>query len=216
MFNVITLTREYGSGGAEIGRRLARMLGWELLDRKVIERVAAMGKVDIAWAEEADGTSTAWWERLLSGFRYGGPQVYLGGVEDTEIDRDALQKFTAQVIEEAAKVGNCVIVGRSSQCVLHNEPRALHTMIYAPLEEKLERMKHRHPYERDLQALLHHIDAERIRYARDYFGRDSTDRQLYHLCLSSKIGLDTCAELIMSAVRSSGRQQEPESAETPI
>jgi cytidylate kinase len=216
MFNVVTIAREYGSGGAEVGRRVAERLGWEFLDREIIERVAAMGKIDRNWAAQADEQSCAWWERVLNGFRHGGPEVYVGGIADTGVDRDSLQQFTARVIEEAGKTGNCVIVGRSSQCVLRKEPRALHVLVYAPLQEKLERMKHRHPQERDLQALLRRMDAERTHYAQDYFGCDTRERGLYHLCLNSTIGLDTCAGLIMNAIRFSEMKQEPEREETPI
>lgn len=215
MFSVVTIAREYGSGGAEVGRRVAEMLGWKLLDRQIIERVAAMGKIDRAWAEEADEQCCAWWERVLNGFRHGGPEVYVGGVADTGVDRDSLQKFTARVIQEAGKAGHCVIVGRSSQCVLRNEPQVLHVLMYAPLEEKLERMKHRHPSERDLQALLRRMDAERLHYAQEYFGCCTTERKLYHLCLNSTIGLDACAELIVSAIRLSAAKQRPEKEETP-
>jgi cytidylate kinase len=216
MFNVVTIAREYGSGGAEVGRRVAEMLGWELVDRQLIERVAAMGGIDRAWAEEADEQSCAWWERVLNGFRHGGPEVYVGGLADTGVDRDSLQQFTARVIEEAGKAGRCVIVGRSSQCVLRKEPRALHVLVYAPLREKLERMKHRHPHEHDLQGLLRRMDAERARYAQEYFGFDSSGRGLYHLCLNSTQGLDACAGLIVGAIRLSETEQRPEKAETPV
>jgi len=216
MFSVVTIAREYGSGGAEVGRRAAEMLGWTLVDRQIIERVAAMGKIDCKWAEEADEQSCGWWERVLSGFRHGGPEVYVGGVADTGVDRDALQQFTARVIEEAGKAGNCVIVGRSSQCVLRKEPNVLNVLVYAPLEEKLERMKHRHPHERDLQGLLRRMDAERLHYAQEYFGCDSRERGLYHLCLNSTLGLDACAEVIVNAIHLSKTKQRPEKEETPV
>jgi cytidylate kinase len=216
MFNVVTIAREYGSGGAEVGRRTAEKLGWYLLDRQIIERVAAMGKIDRAWAEEADEQSCAWWERVLNGFRHGGPEVYVGDVADAGVDRDSLQKFTAYVIQEAAKAGNCVIVGRSSQCVLRNEPRAMHVLVYAPLAEKIERMKHRHPHERDLQGLLRRVDSERTRYVQDYFNCNSADRGLYHLCVNSTLGLDACTELIVSAIRLPDTKQKPEQEEAPV
>lgn len=216
MFNIVTIAREYGSGGAEVGRRVAEMLGWELVDKQIIERVAAMGKVDPAWAAEADEQSSAWWERVLDGFRHGGPEVYVGSIADTGVDRDSLQQFTVRVIEEAGKTGRCVIVGRSSQCVLRKEPRALHVQVYAPLNEKLERMKHRHPHERDLQGLLRHVDAERLHYAQSYYGCDPRERSLYQLCVNSTLGLDACAGLIVDAIRLSGIEQRPEKKETPV
>jgi CMP/dCMP kinase len=216
MFNAVTIAREYGSGGAEVGRRVAERLGWEFVDRQIIERVAAMGKVDRNWAEEADEHCSAWWERVLKGFRHGGPEVYLGGVADAGVDRDSLQKFTAHVIEEAANTGNCVIIGRGSQCVLHRHPRVLHVLLYAPLVEKLVRMRPRHPHEQDLEAVLHRIDGERHHYIHDYYGCDSTDRDLYHLCVNSTLGLDTCAGLIMNAIRFSAMKQQPEREDIAI
>jgi cytidylate kinase len=216
MFSVVTIAREYGSGGAEVGRRAAEMLGWKLLDRQIIERVAVMGKIDRAWAEKADEQCCAWWERVLNGFRHGGPEVYVGGVADTGVDRDSLQQFTAHVIEEAGKVGHCVIVGRGSQCVLRKQPHALHVLVYAPMGEKLERMKHRHPRERDLPGLLRRMDADRLHYAQEYFGCTTTERGLYHLCLNSAMGLDACAELVVNAIRLSEVEQRPEKQETPV
>jgi cytidylate kinase len=152
---------------------------------------------------------------VLRGFSHGGPELYIG-VADDGVNRDSLQQFTAKVIAEAGKAGGCVIVGRGSQCVLHQEPTALRVLVYAPLQEKLARMKHRHPHERDLPALLHHMDAERRRYAQKYFGRDSTDRHLYHLCLNSTMGLDACAHLIVDAVHLSGTGQRAEKPEVPV
>jgi hypothetical protein len=67
--------------------------------------VAAIGKIDRGWAAEADEQSERWWERVLSSFRHGGPEVYVGGVADTGVDRDSLQQFTARVIGEAGKAG---------------------------------------------------------------------------------------------------------------
>ncbi len=216
MFNAVTIAREYGSGGAEVGRRVAERLGWEFVDRQIIERVAAMCKIDRTWAERADEQTCAWWERVLNGFRHGGPEVYVGGVADTGVDRDSLQQFTARVIEEAGKRGNCVIIGRGSQCVLRKNPQALHVVVFAPLKEKIERVRHRHPHERDLQAVMRRIDSERHHYIQEYYGCDVADRGLYHLFVNSTLGLDTCAGLIMNAIRFSEMRQSPEKEETPI
>ena len=210
MFNVVTIAREYGSGGAEVGHRVAEMMGWELVDKALIERVAAKVKVDKEWCEQADEHSSAWWERVLNGFRHGGPEVYVGGVADEGVDHDALQKFTAGVIEEAGRAGNCVLVGRSSQLVLQRDPQALHVLVYAPLREKLERVKLRHPNERDLPALIRRMDVERLNYAQQYFGCDSREHHLYHMCLNSTLGIDYCAGIIVNAIEASRSRQQQE------
>jgi Cytidylate kinase-like family len=201
MFNVLTVAREYGSGGADIGRKVAELLGWVCLDKQIIERVAALGKVDPTWAEEADEHASAWWERVMKSFRHGGPESYVGEGPEFGVDRDTLQQFTASVIEQAAKEGSCVVIGRSSQCVLNRHPTALHVLVFAPLAEKTARMKLRHPSEHDLQALLRRVDSERTQYTQRYYGHDWSDRGLYHLCLNSTLGIDACAKLIVQTIQ---------------
>ena len=200
MFNVITIAREYGSGGADIGRKVAELLGWECIDKQIIMRVAAMGKVDPSWAAQSDEHTSAWWERVLRSFRYA---AYPGGGAESDVDRDRVREFTASVIEGAAKEGKCVIIGRSSQCVLRRHPHVFHVLVYAPLAEKVARMKIRHPQERDLQALLYRIDSGRTHYTQHYYGVDWSDRGLYHLCVNSTLGIDSSAKLIAQAVHSS-------------
>ncbi len=204
MFNVVTIAREYGSGGADIGRKVAELLGWECLDKQIIERVAAAGKVDRSWAEQADEHASAWWERVMKGFVHGGPESFVGEeLAGSGTDHDKLQQFTASMIQEAAKVGKCVIIGRSAQCVLHHDPHVLRVLVYAPLAEKIKRMKLRHPHEQDLEALLHRMDSERAHYAQNYYGCSSLDRGLYHLWLNSTLGIDACAKLIAQTIQSS-------------
>jgi cytidylate kinase len=203
MCNVVTVAREYGSGGADIGRKVAELMGWVCLDKQIIDRVAVMGKVDSTWAGEADEHASAWWERMMKSFRSGGPESYVGEGSELGVDRDTLQQFTASVIEQAAKEGSCVVIGRSSQCILNNHPTALHVLVFAPLAEKIARMNLRHPSEHDLQGLLRRIDSERTEYTQHYFGHDWSDRGLYHLCLNSTLGIEACARLVVQTIQSS-------------
>ncbi len=195
MFNVVTIAREYGSGGADIGRKVAELLGWECLDKQIIERAAVEGQVHHSWAEALDERSRSWWGKVLYGFEQIGEPTH-----DSTVDYDLVQRSTERVIQEAAKVGKCVIIGRSSQCVLRHDPHALHVLVYAPLSEKMERMRLRHPHEHDLQALLQHMDSDRSRYTQSYYRCDWLDRRLYHLCVNSTLGLGVCTRLIETSL----------------
>ena len=119
------------------------------------------------------------------------------------VDRDTVQVFTANIIQEAAKVGNCVIIGRSAQCVLRRHPHVLRMLVYAPLNEKIARMKLRHPHEHDLHALLRRKDSERLHYAQYYYDCDSADPRLYHITMNSTLGIDTCARIVAKIIKSS-------------
>jgi cytidylate kinase len=202
MFKAVTIAREYGSGGADVGRRLAELIGWSCIDKEIIERVAAMGKVDPAWAKTLDERVLAWWKRILNSFRKGGPELFIGSNDELCVDHETMQNFTARVIQEAAKVGNCIIIGRSSGCLLRHDPNVLRVFVYAPLSEKLARMRLRHPQEQNLEALLDRIDSERIQYAQTYYGSDPRSRDIYHLCLNSTLGIDACAELVAHELHS--------------
>jgi cytidylate kinase len=201
MFNTLTIAREYGSGGSDIGRRVAELLGWECLDKEIIERVAAMGEMDADWASQADEHATAWWERLMKSFRQGGPESYVGDWTKYGVDHDTVQAFTASIIQEAAKIGNCVIIGRSAQCILQHHPNVFRMLVYAPFREKLARMKLRHPHEQDLPALLRRKDSERLHYARYYYDCNSADPRLYHITVNSALGIDTCARLVAQIIQ---------------
>ena len=203
MFNVVTIAREYGSGGSDIGRKVAELLGWMCVDKQIIERVSAIGNVEPSWAEKADEHASAWWERVMKSFRKGGPESYVGEGPEFGLDRDTLQQFTSIVIEGAAKEGKCVIIGRSSQCVLRHRANVLHVLVFAPPAEKTARMKLRHPDEHDLPGLLYRIDYARTHCTQHYYGRDWSDRGLYHLFLNSTLGIDACARLIVQAIQSS-------------
>jgi hypothetical protein len=207
MFNAITIAREYGSGGADIGRKVAEILDWECLDKQIIERAAIAGAMDRNFASAADECSYSWWGRVLKGFQQGGPSMALGASPQHEVDFDALQRATAGVVQEAAKVGKCVIIGRSAQCILRQAPTVFHVLVYAPQAEKLARMKIRHPQEHDLPALLRRMDAERTHYTQAYYGCDWSNRHLYHMCINSKLGVDACADLIVKSLHLSGVPQ---------
>lgn len=202
MFNVVTISREYGSGGAEIGRKVATLLNWECIDKQIIERAASLAQVDAEWAAAIDEHAVTWWEKVLWGFRKGGPDLLLVDREDDCPDRDTMQRFTAHVIEQAAKVGNCVILGRGAGCMLRHQKHILRVLVCAPLSEKIERVKRRHPEEKDLRALLARRDAERAGYVQTYYGWDPADPRIYHLCINSTLGIDMCGELIASIIRS--------------
>jgi cytidylate kinase len=207
VFNVVTIAGEYGSGGSDIGRKVAELLAWTCVDKQIIERVSAIGKVDPSWAEKADEHASAWWERVMKSFRNGGAKSYVGEGPEFGVDRDSLQQFTSSVIEGAAKEGKCVIIGRSSQCVLPHSANVLHVLVFAPTAEKVARMKLRHPDEHDLPGLLYRMDNVRTRYTRHYFGHDWLDRGLYHLCVNSTLSVDASAHLIAKAIRSSKLEQ---------
>ena len=126
---VITIAREYGSGGAVIGQELAARLGWKLLDRELILELARRAHVQPSEVSQMDEHPSSFIARLLKAFWIGNAYTYSGPAPDV-VDADYLAELSAIVISEAAKLGQCVIVGRGAQCVLREREDAFHVFVY--------------------------------------------------------------------------------------
>ena len=197
MFRIITVAREYGSGGATIAQLLADRLDWKLLDRCLVEKIAQTARVDPRLAARYDERPDPWVNRLVRALWQGGSMrgVMSGPIPEL-FDADAMASLSHRMIEEAAEIGNCVIVGRASQCILQGRRDAFHVFIYAPRAERLRRVLSRHPSRAEAEAALEARDQERAALIRRYFNQDWANRHLYDLMISSKLG----DEIVLSAI----------------
>src|SRR5215470_8254882 len=124
--NVITVSREYGAGGGEVARRLAETLGWELLDRELLHRAAAVEHLPDADLERLDEKALSMADR----FRLHPPhQSYIRGLTETA--------------RRAAARGKVVLVGRGTRQLLGDAPGAFHLRLVAPREWRVRRMAER-------------------------------------------------------------------------
>ena len=133
MFRVLTIAREYGSGGAAMGGRVSERLGWTLLDKAFIENIARAAKVDPQLARQLDERTDTWLERLgRQGFWRGAFEGIAVGSPPDFFDAETMSALAQSMIEEAYQRGNCVIVGRGAQCVLRKRKDVFHVFIHAP------------------------------------------------------------------------------------
>jgi cytidylate kinase len=195
---VITISREYGSGGAAIGQELANRLGWKLLDRELILELARRAHVQPSEVSRMDEHASSFIERLLKAFWVGNTYVWSGPAPDV-VDSDYLAEMSAIVIREAAKLGRCVIVGRGAQCVLQGREDVFHVFLYGSGPEKLKRIQTRYPSHTECEAALEEFDRARSAYVRRYYKCDWTLRHLYDLMINSDIGIDRAAAVILCA-----------------
>jgi cytidylate kinase len=197
-FRVITISREFGSGGAMLAEALAARLGWQLLDRTIVEQVAAAARVDPELVTRYDERPDTWLHTLAKNvFSYGA----LEGVNTPPemVDAESLAARSRRVIEQAASLGECVIVGRGAQCALAGRPGVLHVFVFAPAEERIRRARER-GLQGDVSGLIK-VDRERGDFTRTLYGRDWRDPQLYHLMLNSTLGIDKLTDLVIGALR---------------
>jgi cytidylate kinase len=200
MIRVITIAREFGSGGAAIASQVAERLRWRLLDRGIVEQAARSAQVDPAVAERLDEQVDPWLHRLGRSFWRGGFEGVATVDEEELLDADRMAQLTAQLLREAAEMGDCVIVGRAAQCVLGGRSDTLHVFVYGPHPARVRRLQRRLPPGTDVDAVIAARDAERASYVRRHFGCSWDDRHLYHLMVNSAGGEDAATAAILGVL----------------
>jgi cytidylate kinase len=203
MHRVITISREYGSGGGSIARMVAERLSWRLVDDALVAEIAKNANVAPEVARQCDEVLDPWFHRMLKALWHGGYEGSVTRVESDPFDADAMAKLWNRLILESAEIGECVIVGRGGQCLLQRRSDAFHVSVHAPLHERVLRILQRHPTG-DAEAEARERDTIRAAYVQRHFGQDWTDRHLYHLIICSSIGLEASASAILCAAGMGG------------
>lgn len=194
---VITVEREYGSGGAVIARRLAERLGWKFWDEELTAEIARVAKVDPSAARSHDERVDSLLYRLFKVYARGSYERALPIGDSGSFDTDRMVAILEKVVEDVATRGNCVIVGRGSSYILRSRPDAFHAFIYAPIEDKVRRLKAGGKSEKEALQLIAEIDHERAAFIRHYFQGEWPHRPLYHVMLNSKCGDECAVEIIL-------------------
>jgi cytidylate kinase len=199
-FPVVTVAREYGSGGAAVAAALAARLGFQLLDRALILRIAEAARIDPDLAERFDEHVDRWVKRIGRALWYGGFEAVAVVDENDVVDADRLAVLSGRIIEEAAAVGGCVIVGRGGQCLLRGRSDVFHVFVYAPREERLRRLRARLGSAADVELALEETDRERAAYIRRHFDENWLDPHLYHLMVNATLGEEAAVSTILAAL----------------
>ena len=200
MIRTITVEREFGAGGAAIAQLLAEQLGWKLWDQNLTAEIAKLAQVDRASVERLDERCDSLFYRLMKTCMRGSFERSLP-VEGLEnFDADRMVAFMQRVVERAADAGNCVIVGRGATYLLRHRPDTFHVFIYAPMEEKVRRVKASGKSEAEAFELISAIDQERATFIQKYFSKEWPTRYLYHQMINSKVGDELVVRAIINEV----------------
>lgn len=200
---VVTLSREYGSGGGEIAVRLAQKLNWTLIDHEVVVQVARQLGVSeeeaAARDEHADGLLT----RILTSMQGVDPALLTVSPTLIQHDEHAYRNALHGVIHAAAHRGNVVIVGRGSQVLLAQQRDTLHTRIVAPLNTRISYVMRREGLnEADARNRIQLKDRDRMRYLQAEHRLNSEDARLYDLVINTAVlSLDDAIDLILLALQ---------------
>jgi cytidylate kinase len=204
---VITVSALHGAGGEEVGALVAKQMGWNLLDRALLEQISA--KLDVApdVLERYDQHVDPWFRRMVKSLFRSGFESASAGVGEALLDCEAMVDLTRRAVLEAAKIGECVIVGRGGQCILGPRPEYFHVFMYAPLDTRMGRLARKSEDPLNVESEIKRTDKERLGYIRRFFDEDWFEPSLYDLMINAVGSDQQTADLIVHAVRArAGRQ----------
>ena len=208
MIRVITIEREYGSGGGEIAKRVAARRGWKLWDHLLTNEIARQMDCDCRVVEEHEEKRDPLYYRLFKAFMRGSHEGSLNAPRLKMADTDCIREVAERVVMSAAEGGECVIVGRGSAYYLQNRSDAFHVFIYAPFSAKVQRLLVGGKSEREAVHLAETVDRDRADFIKQYFGVEWPDRHRFHLMINSAIGEEEAVETILDSVSRLQRQAD--------
>lgn len=197
---IITISREFGSGGRTIGRMVADKLGIPFYDKELVDQIALESGFAPKFVEEngehAPGSSL---------FSYAFAPQGIPGVMDGLSTADFLWNIQCQVILQIAQKGPCVIVGRNADYILKDYQEALHVFVHADIEFRADRIVRLYgESEKSPAVRLNDKDRRRKVNYQHYTGRTWGMADNYDLCLNSgKLGVEQCTDIIVSLIESS-------------
>ena len=194
---VITIARQYGSGGRTVGQMLAERLGVEYYDKDLIIKASEESGINLDLFAGADEKPKSFFGRLKKK-NYGGE--VLDPSDSNFTSEENLFNYQAKIIRELAEKESCIIIGRAADYILRDRDDVLSVFVHAPHDFLMEQAAKKHSMsEKELEKYIAKIDKERAEYYKLHTGREWTDARNYDLCLnSSKLGFERCVEEIIS------------------
>jgi cytidylate kinase len=201
MIKTVTIEREFGSGGGEIAQMVSNHLGWKLWDELLTEEIARLAECPKSVVQPREERTDPLYYRLFKSFLRGSYEGSLNAYRLNLVDSESILKITERVIQHVAKKGNSVIVGRGSQQFLRNRQDTLRVFLYAPREDKLQRLVARGKNRKDAEQLVDTVDRERTDFLKKYFHVEWPDRAVYHTMINTSIGEQAVLEIILDLAK---------------
>jgi len=198
---IVTIARQFGSGGREIGEKIAKALGVPLIDKELIKDAASKSELSEEIIKSADESATnSLLYTLAMGSNMLGTTINFGYKMPIN---DKLFILQSEAIKNYAAEGSCVIIGRCADYVLREEPNLFRIFIYGDLDHRQARVKERHPELKESKIIdvISKTDKRRSSYYNFYTGNKWGKYDNYDMAInSSTFGVEETAKIITAAV----------------
>jgi len=198
---VITISRQFGTGGHEIGATLASRLGVKLLDKQILNEVAARYHTVEKAMEKIEARNPLWRDDFTNFYRNYMTHAEYNGQEHDQTSHE-LFKAQAETIRRIASEESCVIVGRCGFDIFADHPNALKIFVHSSLDCRKRRIAEKYDIsEHDAAAMIVDNDYSRELYTKTFTGRDWTDARNYDISLDvRKFGVNGAVDFLMHCI----------------
>lgn len=199
---VVNIGRQLGSGGHEVGEKLASRLGIGFYDKELISLASEESGFCSEFFEKADEKASQGVFGGLLGMRF--PFINDGAVPVTScLSNDALFKIQSDVIRKLASKGSCLFVGRCADYILREHPRCVNIFVFSTPEERIARICSQRSISRtEAEELMEKADKRRAGYYNFYSNKTWGAASTYHLCIdSSVLGIDATVDFLEEFVK---------------
>lgn len=199
---VVTIGRQFGSGGRILGKTVAKKLGIDYYDKELLFEAAKKAGVSEEFFKKSDEKFPKFLNGIFSFSMGYNPYTFYAG--STSISDDNLYRAMSELIHSLAEKSSCVIVGRSADYVLRDHPRCINVFVHAPIEERVKRIMARGDSltPQQAQSLAEKTNKLRANYYNFYTDKTWGDAKTYDLTIdSSQMPMDDVAEVVCEYVR---------------
>lgn len=197
---VITISHQFGSGGAEIGKKLSEKLSIPFVDRQILKQVAEKLDIPEAEIESREERATSFWHAFTRLEAFNDPFTAIGA-EYYPSDRE-LYELESEFIGQIAEKSSAIILGRGARYILRNHPRHLCVFVHADMNDRARRVSRQSFLTKAAaQKLIEKNDRERNAYLKNYTRLEWLDARTYDLCINtSSTGIDNAVDMIAGSL----------------
>jgi cytidylate kinase len=199
---VITISRQFGTGGHEIGAELARRLGVKLLDKQILNEVASRMEAVEDAVEKIEARNPLWRDDFTNFYRTYMANAEYNGMEQEQTSRK-LFRAQADAIRRIADEESCIIIGRCGFDIFADHPNALKIFIHSTMDVRKRRIAEKYDIsESDAAAMIVDNDYSRELYTKTFTGRDWKDATNYDISLDvRKFGVNGAVDFLMHCIQ---------------
>jgi len=202
MASIVAISRQFGSGGAWVGRAVAQQLGFQ--DREILAAAASELKVQAADLEPMEERTASIWERIGTLFALGAPDTPFIPPTLPSVTESRLFEVEQEVIKSVAAHGNAVLVGRGAAHILQESSDVLRVFLHAPLQNRITLAMTEYGFtdRAEAEAVVRDSDGARANFVKTLTRKNWCDATLYDVTLdTSVVGLERAVDILVDLVR---------------